>query len=44
MNKINEEKAHVLFLDECVFKARDFNRSAWSAPKQKITVFDRTSY
>ena len=36
------EKAEILFLDECVFKSRDKNKFAYSAPKQNIHVYDRT--
>ena len=35
-NKINDilkEDAHLVFLDECLFKSRDFSKSAWSNPK-----------
>ena len=42
IKSILDEKAHLVFLDECVFKSRDFKRSAWSAPKQNLNVFDRT--
>jgi hypothetical protein len=38
-NKINEilkEEGHLVFLDECLFKSRDFIRSAWSNPKQNL--------
>ena len=38
-NKINEilkEDGHLVFLDECLFKSRDFTRSAWSNPKQNL--------
>ena len=44
-NKINEilkEDGHLVFLDECLFKSRDFTRSAWSNPKHNLQVFDRT--
>jgi transposase len=44
-NKINEilkEEGHLVFLDECLFKSRDFTRRAWSNPKQNLQVFDRT--
>ena len=44
-NKINEilkEDGHLVFLDECLFKSRDFTRSAWSNPKQNLRVLDRT--
>ena len=32
LHKIIEEKSHLVFLDECVFKSRDFKRLAWSNP------------
>ena len=38
-NKINEilkEEGHLEFLDECVFKSRDFTRTARSNPKQNL--------
>jgi hypothetical protein len=44
-NKINEilkKDGHLVFLDECLFKSRDFTRSAWSNPKQNLQVLDRT--
>jgi hypothetical protein len=33
LHKILEEKGHLVFLDECIFKSQDFMRIAWSAPK-----------
>ena len=44
-NKINDilkEEGHLVFLDECIFKSRDFTRTAWSNPKQNLRVYDRT--
>ena len=44
-NKINDilkEDGHLVFLDECLFKSRDFTRSAWSNLKQNLRVYDRT--
>ena len=44
-NKINEilkKDGHLVFLDECLFKSRDFTRSAWLNPKQNLRVYDRT--
>ena len=38
-NKINEIlkiDGHLVFLDKCLFKSRDFTRSAWSNPKQNL--------
>jgi hypothetical protein len=32
LHKILEEKGHLIFLDECVFKSRDFKKVAWSGP------------
>ena len=42
LQSIMDEKGHLVFLDECVFKSRDFKRTAWSAPKHNLQVFDRT--
>ena len=39
-----DEKAHVVYLDETVFKGRDFKRYALSMPKTKLAVYDRTKY
>ena len=36
INKILKEEGHLVFLDECLFKSRDFIRSAWSNPKQNL--------
>ena len=33
---------HLLFLDECVFKQRDFKRRTWSNSNENIAVEDRT--
>jgi len=33
LHQILEEKGHLVFLDECIFKSRDFKRTAWSGPK-----------
>ena len=33
---------HVLFLDEAIFKSRDFRKKAWSNYKQNLAVEDRT--
>ena len=33
INEILKEDNHLLFLDECVFKSRDFSRTAYSNPK-----------
>ena len=33
INEILKEDNHLLFLDECVFKARDFTRTAYSNSK-----------
>ena len=37
-------KAHIIYLDETIFKGRDFRRYAYSMPKTKLTVYDRTKY
>ena len=31
-------------MDECVFKSRDFKRTAWSCPYENLVVEDRTAY
>ena len=36
INEILKEDGHLVFLDECLFKSRDFTRSAWSNPKQNL--------
>lgn len=44
-NKIHDilkEKGHLVFLDECLFKSRDFKRSAYSNRYQNLRVEDRT--
>ena len=38
------EKAHVVYLDETVFKGRDFTKYAYSMPKTKLVVYDRLKY
>jgi hypothetical protein len=42
LNKVLEEKGHLIFLDECDFKSRDFKKVAWSRPYENLQVFDRT--
>ena len=42
LSQVIKDKGHLVFLDEVIFKSRDFKRSAWSAPYQNLTVFDRT--
>ena len=42
LNEILKEGGHLVFLDECLFKSRDFARSAWSNSKQNLEVYDRT--
>lgn len=42
LQKVLDEKGHLVFLDECVFKSRDFKKVAWSGPYQNLKVFDRT--
>ena len=31
---------HLVFIDECVFKSRDFKRTAWSRPHENLAVED----
>ena len=33
---------HLVFIDECVFKARGFKMKAWSGPGDNVLVEDRT--
>jgi len=40
----NKEPYTLVFLDETVFKQRDFARRAWSLPNMNHTVHDRTQY
>ena len=42
MNKIIKDGGHLIFADECVFKSRGYQKQAWSAPYDNITVEDRT--
>ena len=42
LKKIIDNKGHLVYLDECVFKSRDFKKTAWSMPNQNLKVFDRT--
>ena len=42
MEEIMKQEGHILYLDECVFKAKDFARTAYSNPKQSLKVLDRT--
>ena len=38
-NKINEilkKDGHLVYLDEAVFKEKDYTRTAWSSPKQNL--------
>ena len=32
LHDIIESGGHLVFLDECLFKSRDFKRKAWSSP------------
>ena len=38
IQKIKEEKGHLVFADESVFAARGFQMSAWALPGQNIQV------
>ena len=33
MNEIMKKEAHLVYLDEAVFKEKDYARTAWSNPK-----------
>ena len=36
MERLYADNAHILYLDECTFKARGYQQVAWSAPKTNI--------
>ena len=42
ISRIIKSKAHLVWLDEATFTARDFKRSAWSRSNRNIIVYDRT--
>ena len=42
VNQIISDGGHLIFADECVFKARGYQKQAWSGPYQNVTVEDRT--
>ena len=42
LHDIIESGGHLVFLDECIFKSRDFKKKAWSAPYENLFVEDRT--
>ena len=42
IEKIQAKKGHLVFADEALFKARDFQMAAWSLPGQNVQVEDRT--
>ena len=42
LHDIIESGGHLLFLDECLFKSRDFKRRAWSNSYDNLFVEDRT--
>ena len=42
LHDIIEQGSHLCFLDEAVFKQRDFKRKAWSNPNENLMVEDRT--
>ena len=41
---IIKESGHLIFLDECIFKHRDFLKKAWSRPYENIFLEDSTSH
>ena len=43
LHDILQRSGHLIFLDECVFKSRDFKKVAWSTPYQNLKVEDRTA-
>ena len=38
--EILKADGHLVFIDECVFKSRDFKRTAWSRPYENLAVED----
>ena len=42
IQKIQKEGGHLIFADECVFKARGYQKNAWSNQKTNIIIEDRT--
>ena len=42
MTQLESEGKHIVYIDECIFKARGFQMKAWAAPGQNILVEDRT--
>ena len=40
MHQLDKEGAHIVMLDECVFKSRDFKRQAWSNKGVNLRVYD----
>ena len=42
LQNIIESGGHLVFLDECIFKSRDFKKKAWSVPYDNLFVEDRT--
>ena len=44
MEQVYNGGKHLLWVDECVFAAQGYQQSAWSAPKENVTVEDRLQY
>ena len=44
MHQLDKENAHIVMLDECVFKSRDFKNQAWSSIGKNLKVYDSTQY
>ena len=42
VDRIIEQGGHLVFTDECVFKARGFSKFAWANPHENVEVEDRT--
>ena len=42
VNKIVKDGGHLIFADECVFKARGYQKQAWAGPYENVIVEDRT--
>ena len=42
MEELYRKEKHILYIDECIFSARGYQESAWSAPNTNVRVEDRT--
>ena len=42
MEEYYRQERHILYIDECVFSARGYQESAWSAPNTNVRIEDRS--